>query len=114
MEFTFRFVDLFFKDLFYASPVLGFLLLVIVGLAVLIGRIEGWALPNALYHAFINVTTVGYGDFHPTQGRSRFLCVVLAFVGLIFGGLVVAIAIHAATTAFDEFYLATGILSPQN
>ena len=30
------------------------------------------------------------------------------------GGLVVAIAIHAATTAFDEFYIATGILSPRN
>lgn len=37
---------------------------------------------------FINATTVGYGDFRPAHGRSKFL----------------AIALHAANYAFGVVY----------
>ena len=43
---------------------------------------------------------VGYGDLRPTKGRSKILAVALAFVGLIFTGMVVAIALHAADYAY--------------
>ena len=106
MEFTFEFVRVFFLDLFYAAPLLACLLILIGLTGVAIGRIEGWSLSDSLYHAFINATTVGYGDFRPAKGRAKLLAIVLAFVGLVFTGMVVAIALHAANDAFGHVYQA--------
>ena len=108
MEFTFRFLHVFAVDLLYASPVLVCLLIVIALIGLSIGRIEGWSRFDALYHAFINATTVGYGDLRPTKRNSKKLAVVLAFVGLIFTGMVVAIALHAANYAYGTVYEASG------
>ncbi|MGI9321392.1 MAG: potassium channel family protein [Thiogranum sp.] len=73
-------------------------------LGMLIGKIEGWSLSDSLYHAFINATTVGYGDFRPSRGHAKFPAVVLAFLGLVFTGMVVAVALHAANEAFNLAY----------
>ena len=108
MEFTLRFVHVFFVDLLYASPVLVCLVLLIAVIGLFIGRIEGWSRFDALYHAFINATTVGYGDFRPTKRRSKKLAVALAFVGLIFTGMVVAVALHAANYAYGTVYETSG------
>ena len=104
MEFTFEFLRVFFQDLIYAAPLLGSLLFLICVFGLFIGRIEGWSLSDSIYHAFINATTVGYGDFRPVQGRAKFLAIVLAFFGLVFTGMVVAIALHAANDAFGHVY----------
>ncbi len=108
MEFTFYFLRIFFSDLLYASPILVFYVVLISFIGYIIGRIEGWSRSNALYHAFINATTVGYGDFRPTKKFSKMLAVALAFVGLLFTGMVVAIALHAADYAYREVYDASG------
>jgi len=108
MEFTLRFVHVFVVDLLYASPVLVCLVLLIAMIGLFIGRIEGWSRFDALYHAFINATTVGYGDFRPTKRRSKKLAIALAFVGLIFTGMVVAVALHAANYAYSQVYDASG------
>ena len=39
----------------------------IVALGLRIGALEGWTPTNAIYFAFITATSVGYGDFHPTE-----------------------------------------------
>ena len=104
MEFTLEFIRVFLNDLVYAGPLLISLLLLIGIIGYIIGRVEGWSLGDSLYHAFINATTVGYGDFRPAQGRAKFLAIFLAFVGLVFTGMVVAIALHAANYAFGEVY----------
>ena len=104
MEFTLQFLRTFVLDLGYAAPLLISLLLIIGFIGYLVGRIEGWSLGDSLYHAFINATTVGYGDFRPTAGRAKFLAIVLAFVGLVFTGMVVAIALHAGNDAFGKVY----------
>ena len=98
MEFTFDFIRMFAGGLFYAAPLLAALVLVIVILGHVIGKLEGWSKPDALYHAFITATTVGYGDFHPSKKRSKFLAIV------------VAIALHAATHAFKETHDATKLI----
>lgn len=108
MEFTYNFLRVFLTDLFYASPVLVCLVLLISFIGYSIGRIEGWSKSDALYHAFINATTVGYGDFRPVNNSSKMLAVVLAFVGLILTGMIVAIALHAANYAYGEVYGASG------
>ena len=104
MEFTRLFLSILFSDLVYAGPLLAFLVAVIVFIGYGIGRIEGWSLSDALYHAFINATTVGYGDFRPSRRGSKALAVLLAFVGLVFTGMVVAIALHAADFAYGQVY----------
>ncbi len=104
MDFTLQFLRIFVLDLGYAAPLLISLLLMIGFIGYLVGRVEGWSLGDSLYHAFINATTVGYGDFRPSRGRAKFLAIMLAFVGLIFTGMVVAIALHAANDAFDQVH----------
>ena len=110
MDFTLYFLQVFFQDLFYAGPIVFFLILLICIVGLIIGRIEGWSRSDALYHAFINATTVGYGDFPPTKRPSKSLAILLAFIGLIFTGIVVAIAIHAADYAFGMVYETGGFL----
>ena len=108
MEFTFSFLHIFFMDVIYAAPLLTFLILLIGFIGYVIGKIEGWSFWDSLYHAFINATTVGYGDFRPTKKASRMLAVVLAFIGIVFAGMIVAIALHAADYAYDVVYKEIG------
>jgi len=107
MEFTFDFIRMFAVGLFYAAPLLATLVSVIGILGYFIGKLEGWSKLDALYHAFITATTVGYGDFNPRKKRSKVLAILIAFVGIVFTGIVVAIALHAATHAFKETHDAT-------
>ena len=109
MEFTLHFLHLFFMDLIYAAPLLAFFIVLISFIGYIIGRIEGWSIWDSLYHAFINATTVGYGDFRPSRKPSRMLAVILAFVGIVFAGIVVAIALHAADYAYAEVYKEIGL-----
>ena len=46
----------------------------------------------------------------PTKRLSKTLAILLAFIGLIFTGIVVAIAIHAADYAFGMVYETGGFL----
>ena len=108
MEFTLEFFEILYIDLVHAAPLLIFLLSLVVVIGFVIGRVEGWSLFDSLYHAFINATTVGYGDFRPTDKRSKLLAVMLAVVGLVFTGMVVAIALHAANHAYAVVYDTTG------
>lgn len=96
-----RFLSVFFWDLIYLSPILVFLLVVICVLGILMGRIEGWPAGPSLYHAFINATTVGYGDIRPHKPSGRFLSVINALAGLILMGIIVGIGAHAVEAAMS-------------
>lgn len=109
MEFTLDFLHMFGTGLFYIAPLLISMLLVIVVLGHFLGRLEGWSRLDSMYYAFITATTVGYGDFHPRKKLSKILAIVIAFVGIIFTGIVVAIALHAGQHAFNETHDATEI-----
>jgi hypothetical protein len=110
MEFTLAFIRVFLLDLIHASPILGCLVLSIGVIGLGIGRIERWSGSDALYHAFINATTVGYGDFRPTKNSTKALAILLALVGLVFTGMIVAIALHAADFAYGQVYDGSGFL----
>jgi voltage-gated potassium channel len=45
---------------------------------------------------------VGYGDMTPSTGRSKIYAIILAMIGLIFTGIMVALAVEASGTAFDK------------
>ena len=102
MAFTLTFLEAYFVIVILAAPLLIFLLSVIVICGQIAGHQEGWSPGNSLYWTFITATTVGYGDIPPTHKRSRFLSVVIAVVGLLLTGLLVAIAISSASFAFDK------------
>ena len=102
MEFTWDFIRIFSNGLFYAAPLLATLALIIIVLGYSLGRLEGWSNFDALYHAFVAATTLGYGDLHPSKKGSKVLAIAIVLAGVIFTGIIVAIALHSATHAFKE------------
>ena len=77
------------------------LLAVITVLGQVVGPKEGWSRFESFYWAFITATTVGYGDLRPLRRGSRIVAVLIAFLGLMLTGIVIAVAVHAATLALD-------------
>jgi voltage-gated potassium channel len=104
MEFTLDFVRIFGLALVYVAPILIFLALLIILIGLVVGRKEGWSLADAVYYACITATTVGYGDFHPRKSASKFLAIIIALIGVLLTGMVVAVGLHAASEAFKTTY----------
>jgi len=44
--------------------------------------IEGWGLLDSLYFCFITLSTVGYGDLHPTSPLSKVFTIIYLVIGL--------------------------------
>lgn len=102
MDFSISFIEVFIIGLGMAAP----LFFLFGGLISLLGfwvaRREGWDRRDALYYAFVTATTVGYGDFTPVNRFSRVLAIIIAFMGLIFTGIFVSLAVNAASIAFKD------------
>ena len=101
MEFTLLFVKLFFFGLQLTAPILLFLSLIIVLLGQYVGRRESWSHFEALYWSLVTATTVGYGDYRPLDRASRMLSILIAICGVIFTGIIVAIAVTSTTKAIE-------------
>ena len=63
------------------------------------GKKERWTVFDSFYWAFVTATTVGYGDLRPVNRTSRIVAILIAFLGLTFTGILIALAVHAATFA---------------
>ncbi|GAX11929.1 potassium channel subfamily K member 5 [Fistulifera solaris] len=49
----------------------------LIGLgALVVGPLEGWTIVEALYFSVVSLTTVGFGDYYPTQSASIWFCVI--------------------------------------
>ena len=107
MEYTFSYFHYFFNHLAMAWPLLGSIALVIIALGVIVGFMESWGRFDSIYWAFITATTVGYGDIRPLKPVSRILSVLIALIGVTFTGIIVALAIDAATRSFSDAYTPT-------
>jgi voltage-gated potassium channel len=60
---------------------------VVVGLLLLTGTVfywsvEDWTPIQALYFSVVTLTTVGYGDLHPTSEYSRIFTIIYIFIGV--------------------------------
>ena len=89
------FLKIYFFILLKLAPFVGVLLLLIFILGWRIAKLEGWSFGRGMYCAFITATTVGYGVVHPTLPRTRFLSIIIAGTGLLFSGILVALAYHS-------------------
>jgi len=85
-----------------AGPILLSLAIVIVTLGLVVGVMEKWSISESIYYAFITATTVGYGDFHPSHRRSRILAILIALTGIVLTGIIVALALHAASAVLQN------------
>jgi voltage-gated potassium channel len=69
----------------------------------IVGKKEGWSPFESFYWSFITATTVGYGDIRPLRRGSRIISILIGFLGLVLSGIIIAVAVHAATLALDRF-----------
>jgi voltage-gated potassium channel len=102
MDFTIDYLQLFYINVKLAFPLLLFSILLIAVFGLIVGLRESWGRFDSIYWAFITATTVGYGDIRPTMPLSKALSVLIAFVGMTFTGILVALAIYAATEALTD------------
>ncbi len=98
---TITFLKEFGTGLWVAAPVELSLAILIVLLGQFVGRHEGWSRFDSVYWSFVTATTVGYGDLRPTKRRSKIVAIVIATLGLILSGILIAIAVRAVTIAMQ-------------
>ena len=104
MIFTLEFLTNLGGLIWAVAPLFLSLGVIIATLAVAAGRREGWSAADSLYYGFITATTVGYGDMSPTTGLGKLNAIILAVIGLIFTGIMVALAVEAAGITFDQLH----------
>ena len=64
--------------------------------------VEGISIGNSMYLSFITAFTIGYGDITPVTIIGRVLSVIIGLIGIIFTGLVIAIATRALVSTIEE------------
>ncbi len=98
---TITFLKEFLLGIWLTTPMLFSLFAAITVLGLIVGKKEGWTPFDSWYWAFVTGTTVGYGDLRPTRRSSRIIAIVIAVLGLTFTGILIAVAVHAATFALS-------------
>lgn len=96
---TVTFLKEFGRGLWLTFPLILTLAAAITLLGQAVGTKEGWSRFDSFYWSFITATTVGYGDIRPVKRRSRISAILIAFLGLTLTGIVIAVAVQAATLA---------------
>ena len=71
---------------------------VVAGVLILAGtifywRFEDWSIIQALYYSVVTLTTVGYGDLHPTTDGTQIFTIIYILTGLgVFVALLASVA----------------------
>lgn len=102
MTFALYFLQYFYEGLLLISLLIFFFIGIIVLLGMFVGRLEDWTRFNAVYWSFITALTVGYGDIRPVQKISKAISIIIAIAGIMLTGILVALAVAAATSAFED------------
>ncbi|PIE52002.1 hypothetical protein CSA37_08845 [Candidatus Fermentibacteria bacterium] len=101
-KFTLKFIELFMTGLLLVSPILLFLIGILLIIAKLTCRTEKWkSYSKSVYFILITALTVGYGQTVPKTGKGRFLAILSGFVGVVLTGLVVSVAINSVMISWQ-------------
>lgn len=63
---------------------------------------EGLPFGESLYATAITALTIGYGDITPKTAAGRVISVAIGFFGVLFTGLMVAVATRALASAVEH------------
>lgn len=96
---TITFLKEFGAGLWLTLPLLLSLGAAITLLGQFVGKKEGWSHFDSFYWSFVTATTVGYGDFRPRRNSSRLIAILIALLGLLMTGILIAVAVRAGTVA---------------
>ena len=102
MQLTIDFIRLFFLGIYFIGPLLLIFIFIILFLGQIVGRMESWNRFDAFYWSFITAFTVGYGDMRPLKKISKIISMLIALVGIMFTGVIVAITVITVTKSFEE------------
>ncbi len=102
MKFSLHFTKVFLALLWYSFPLWGSLAAMITLGGCALALIDDIPITTGIYFAWITSTTIGYGDLVPTTEFSRLLVVFIAFLGMPFNGLIVALSVLATKLAVDK------------
>lgn len=75
-----------------------FLLMICVG-TIVYAFAEGWSFVDAAYFSVITLTTIGYGDIHPTMTFTKLFTIVYVLIGV---GLVFYLFTSLAHHLFED------------
>lgn len=71
------------------AAIFGLISLVVVG-ALIFHHLEDWTWIESFYFTVVTITTVGYGDIHPTSDESRLVAMGFILVGVSLAGGMIA------------------------
>jgi uncharacterized membrane protein len=76
-------------------------MLMVIG-ATIIAFVEKMPFGDALYFSFVTGLTIGYGEIVVKTFLARVVAILIGLIGIIFTGMVVAIAVRALQKTFEE------------
>lgn len=97
-----RFTSHFFRTFWYVrSVIFAQIMLMVIG-ATIIAFLEKMPFGDALYFSFVTGLTIGYGEIVVKTFLGRMVAILIGLIGIIFTGMVVAIAVRALQKTFEE------------
>ena len=100
------------KISYFVRYIFGFLVLILMLLALTLAWVEDLTLGDAIYFTFITGLTVGYGDITPVTRLGKIVSVAMAFVGVVTTGIYVAVASKAVQASIHGIRLSRGEFLP--
>ena len=97
-----RFTSHFFYIFWQVRSVIFSLIALIVIGAMVIAYVEKMPFGDALYFSFVTGLTIGYGDIAAKTLLGRLVALLIGLIGIIFTGMVVAVAVRAVQKSFEE------------
>ena len=85
----------------FRSVIFGLIALIVIG-ALVIAFVEKMPFGDALYFSFVTGLTIGYGEIVAKTVLGRIVALLIGLIGIIFTGMVVAIAVRALQKSFEK------------
>ena len=83
------------------SVIFSLIALMLVG-AMVIAFVEKIPFGDALYFSFVTGLTIGYGEIVAKTILGRLVAILIGLIGIVFTGMVVAVAVRALQKSFEE------------
>jgi len=83
------------------SVILSLIALIVIG-AMVIAYVEKMPFGDALYFSFVTGLTIGYGEIVAKTVLGRLVALLIGLIGIVFTGMVVAVAVRSVQKSFEE------------